>query len=392
MPDSPSLDGLGPERQRLLAADPSASSVPVRPSALREAACASLDDELAAYLEGGASDESTVDANRRAFDRWRIRPRALRDVSERTMAVEFLGRTYPAPIFVAPIGGQAMFHPDGERPTARAAASLGLPFTLSTVASVPIEEIADEMGNSSRWFQLYWSGPEVTQSLLDRAEATGYEAVVLTVDTPVKGWRERELESGYTPSGAGVSLTNFRTDEAFRSSVTGDPDGRAGVEQFKETFDHPDFTWNDLETLLEACDLPVLLKGIVHPGDARRAVEAGVSGLVVSTHGGRQIGGGVGALDALPGVVEAVNGEIPVLFDSGVRRGVDVFKALALGASAVFVGRPVIYGLVLAGEAGVRDVLLDVLADLDLTMAVAGVDAIEAIDRDVLVRDGLAQR
>lgn len=343
-----------------------------------------LPPEAFTYVAGGAGGEDTVRANLEAFRRWRIVPRFLRNVAARDLTVSVLGRTLPAPVLLAPIGVQGMLHPEAELPVARAARALGVPLILSSVSSTPLEVIGQVMGEVPHWFQLYWPrDPELAASFLRRAEAAGFSALVVTLDTYLLGWRERDLRLGWLPFLEGKGMANYLTDPAFRAALPVPPeqDPRPAVERFFQVVSNATLTWDDLAFLRRHTRLPILLKGILHPDDARKAVEHGMEGIIVSNHGGRQVDGAIAALDALPGVVEAVAGRAAVLFDSGIRRGADIFKAAALGAQAVLVGRPYCYGLAVAGEAGVRDVLRNLLADLELTLGLAGCASFSDVGR-----------
>jgi lactate 2-monooxygenase len=289
--------------------------------------------------------------------------------------VELLGRRLPAPILLAPIGVQSILHAEAELASARAARALGVPFVLSTVSSRTIEEVAASMGEATRYFQLYWpSDAELAASFVERAERSGYSALVVTLDTYLLAWRPRDLAHAYLPFLRGEGLANYFSDPVFRQGLEAPPelDPRPAVRRFAQVFSHPGLTWKDLDFLKRRAKLPIVLKGILHPDDARRAVDHGVDGVVVSNHGGRQVDGAVGALDALPGVVAAVGGKTTVLFDSGIRTGADVVKAVALGARAVLLGRPYAYGLALGGEQGVRDVVANLVAETDLTLGLVG--------------------
>ncbi|MET8645197.1 lactate 2-monooxygenase [Streptomyces sp. NPDC057746] len=327
------------------------------------------------YVAGSAGTGSTARANRAALERRRIVPRMLRDVHERDLSVEVLGRSLPAPLALAPIGVLSIMHPDAEPAAARAAAAQGVPFVLSSASSTPMEQVAEASGDGERWFQLYWAKDrEVTRSFLARAKSAGFTALLVTLDTPMLAWRPRDLDQAYLPFLHGVGTANYFSDPAFQAGlakpVHEDPD--AAVMHFVGMFADPGKTWPDLAFLRENWDGPIVLKGILHPDDARRAVDAGMDGVVVSNHGGRQVAGSVAAADALPRVVEAVGDRLAVLFDSGVRTGDDMFKALALGARAVLLGRPYAYGLGLDGQAGVEHVIRCLLAEFDLTLALSG--------------------
>jgi lactate 2-monooxygenase len=400
--------------------------VPVGMNRLARAARERMTRQAWAYVAAGAGGGSTMDANRAAFDRWRIMPRMLRDVSERDGSVELFGRRLPSPFLTAPIGVLELAHREADLAVARAAAVTGVPMVISNQASTPMEEIAESLGDSPRWFQLYWStSDDLVESLVSRAEACGCEAIAITLDTTILGWRTRDLEIAYLPFLRGMGIAQYTSDPVFRRlldepeagsdaptreqpkptlSALGTliqvlrhwPDGaidglrtghaRKAVERFVQIYSRPSLTWDHLPFLRERTKLPILLKGILHPDDARRAVEAGIDGVVVSNHGGRQVDGSIATLEALPGVVEAIGGRIPVLLDSGIRGGADAFKALALGATAVLVGRPYVWGLAAGGESGVREVLENLIAEFDLTMGLAGVTSTAEIGPETLTR------
>ena len=368
------------------------SAIPVQVEELAAKARRLLTPEAWEWIAGGAGRGDTVRTNRDAFAKWQIVPRMLCDIDRRDFSVELFGRRHPWPVLLAPVGVQGLLHPDGEKASATAAAELGLPFVLSTVASNSLEDVAEAAGPGPRWFQLYWSRDrEITRSMLGRAERAGYEAVVVTLDTPILGWRERNLDHGSLPFLHGEGLANYTSDPAF---VAGLPGGRvddraAVVEHYLRVFSNPGRTWADLSEIRAATRLPVLVKGIQSPDDGWKAVQAGVDGIVVSNHGGRQVDGGIATLDCLPGVVRTVGGVVPVLFDSGIRRGADAFKALALGATAVLVGRPYLWALAVGGAAGVREFLLNFLADLDLTLGLAGKRRLAEVYRDDLALAGM---
>jgi isopentenyl diphosphate isomerase/L-lactate dehydrogenase-like FMN-dependent dehydrogenase len=362
-------------------------SLPVSAAELQERARAKLGAGPYGYVAGGAGSERTMQANLDAFERRRIVPRMLRDVSERNLDVTVLGTPMPAPLMLAPVGVQSIVHPDGELASARAAAALGLPYIHSTAASHSIEQVAEAMGEGRRWYQLYWPRErELAASFVARAEQAGFEAVVLTLDTWFLGWRPRDLKNAYLPFLKGIGVANYFSDPVFRAALEKPPEEDPGpaIGHWAYQFANPTVCWDDLAWLKEQTKLPIVLKGIVHAEDARRAQELGVDGLLVSNHGGRQVDGALGALDALPAIRAAVGDQLPLLFDSGVRTGADAFKALALGADAVCIGRPFVWGLALAGQAGVEHVLRCLLAELDLTLALSGYTAIDQIDGGAL--------
>ncbi|WP_115862689.1 alpha-hydroxy-acid oxidizing protein [Halorussus litoreus] len=400
--DDPS-DPYGPTRQREVYASGMLADqrpdLPVDPDELREQAMNALSEEAYAYVRGSAGGENTAERNRAAFDRWRIVPRMLQDVAERDLSVDLLGQQLPVPVLLAPIGVQSIIHEGGELASAAAARDAGVPFVSSSAASATMEAVADELGEATGWFQLYPSvDPDVTASFLDRAESAGYEAVVVTLDTPTMGWRERDVQNAYLPFLDGEGVANYLSDPAFRDSLDAPPedDERGALWQFIDQFGDLSMDWDTVEFVQEHTDLPIVLKGILHPEDAREAVRRGVDGIVVSNHGGRQVDGAISAVAALPEVVAAVEDErarndggdgddFAILFDSGIRRGSDAIKALALGADAVLLGRPYVYGLAIDGEDGVREVVRNFLADLDLTLALSGHDTVSELDESVLV-------
>jgi lactate 2-monooxygenase len=390
-------------------------AVPVRPEALEARAARAMSAEAAAYIVGGAGSEATMRANRAAFDRRRFVPRVLRDVAARDLSVELFGRRHGLPFLLAPIGVLEMVHREADIAVARAAAAEGVGYVFSNQASVPLEECAAAMGEGLRWFQLYWSSDDdYVRSVVGRAEKAGCEAIVLTLDTTLLGWRPRDLDLGYLPFLRGLGLAQYLSDPVFRSRIPPTPPEtgvkprglgiastalslrrkgkafdlsmtqmRCAVAHFTATYSRPDLNWSDLARLRAMTKLPILLKGVRHEDDARLAREHGADGLIVSNHGGRQVDGEAGSLDLLEGVVAAA-GDLPVLFDSGIRSGADVAKALALGARAVLLGRPYVYGLAIAGETGVREVVRNVAAEFDLTLALCGLTRTAELDRSCL--------
>lgn len=366
-------------------------------------------------------------ANRAALDRWAIVPRILRDVSQRNLEVELFGRRITAPVLFAPVGAGSLAAPDADALIGRAAAELGVPYILSNQASVSMEDVAAAMDDTSagapRWFQLYWStDDDLVDSLLERAAAIRAEAVVVTLDTTMLGWRPQDLNLGSLPFAQGEGIAQYTSDRRFVDivaerlrgaaderpeislgaiatllSITRNapgwflqnlrsPQPRAAVQTFLDIYSRPSLNWDDLAGLRARTALPIVLKGVLHPDDARRAVDAGVDGIIVSNHGGRQVDGAISTIDALDTIAPVVDGRIKVLIDSGIYTGSDVFKALALGADAACIRRPHMYGLALAGADGARDAVADIIAELDLTLGLSGHTDVADLDREALRR------
>lgn len=356
--------------------------VPVDFATLERRATAAMPPHVLNYVQGGCGDELTQRRNAEGFARWGMTPRMLVDTSTRDLSVDLFGMRFPSPLFMAPVGVAGICAQDGhgDLAAARASADTGVPLTVSTLTNDPLENIAQATGDTPAFFQLYTPKDRtLAESLVARAEAAGYSALVVTLDTWTTGWRPRDLNGGSFPQLRGHVLQNYFSDPVFRAMLTVPPedDVPAAVRQWMATFGKV-LVWEDLEWLRSITALPIVLKGICHPEDARRAVDEGVDAIYCSNHGGRQANGGIAAIDHLPGVV-AVAGDVPVLFDSGIRSGTDIVKALALGARAVGVGRPYIYGLALDGAAGVEHVLRSLLAEADLMMAVNGWPTIAAV-------------
>jgi isopentenyl diphosphate isomerase/L-lactate dehydrogenase-like FMN-dependent dehydrogenase len=414
--------GLGRETQSSIyraGASGERPRVPVGWNALERAAEKAMSRDAWAYVGGSSGVERTVDANHAAFDDWRIVPRVLRDVSQRDLSIELFGHSYPSPVIAAPVGVLELVHHEADLAVARATRALGMPYIYSNQASTPMEAIAAVSGDAPHWFQLYWSSSdELVASLLRRAEASGAQAIVVTLDTHMLGWRPRDLDAAFLPFIHGQGIAQYTSDPVFRELVrnrppsTGpapkvtiaairtlldmtrnypggslrSPEPRAAVETFLDVFSRSSLTWENLAFARAHTSLPILLKGIQHPDDARLAIEHGVDGIVVSNHAGRQLDGAVGSLAALPAIAEAVAGRIPVLLDSGVRTGTDVLKALALGAAAVCVGRPYVYGLAIDGAKGAEAVLRRIVAELDIALGLSGHKSIAELGPDALVK------
>ncbi|WP_035841424.1 alpha-hydroxy-acid oxidizing protein [Kitasatospora azatica] len=364
-------------------------TLPMAFAELEARAEAALPPSVWSYVAGGAGDEHTQRANVRAFERWGLHPRMLVGAKQRDLSVELFGLTLPSPLFMAPVGVIGLCAQDGhgDLATARAAARTGVPMVASTLSVDPLERVAGEFGDTPGFFQLYTpTDRELAASLVHRAEAAGFKGIVITLDTWITGWRPRDLATGNFPQLRGHCLANYFTDPVFRARLKQTPEENPGaaVLEWVGVFGNP-LTWDDLPWLRSLTTLPIILKGLSHPDDVRRAKDAGVDGVYCSNHGGRQANGGLPALDALPGVVKAADG-LPVLFDSGIRSGADVVKALALGATAVGIGRPYAYGLALGGADGIVHVLRSLLAEADLLMAVDGYPTPADLTPESLVR------
>lgn len=374
-----------------------------------------------AYVMGAAGTEKTMRTNSAAFDSWKILPRVLRDVGSRDISTSYVGKRFNTPFFICPVGSLRLVHPKADLAVAGAAAELGIPFMSSNQSSVAMEDLS-QMGTGPKMFQLYWSNSdELVASFISRAEQANFDALVVTVDNTLLGWRSRDLQSAYLPYLHGHGLAHYTSDPVFRKLVestkkrpssTGavnlkvisaliqmayrHPGStwenlRSGISlrsarKFVDVFMKPSLSWSDIRMLRDMTHLPIIVKGIQHPDDAALAVDAGVNTIMVSNHGGRQVDGGISSLDALAGVIDAVGGKVDVLFDSGIRSGMDAFKALALGAKAVGIGRPFVLALALAGEHGVRELLLNYVAEFELTMGLSGCSSVQEITMDFLKR------
>ena len=423
---APASGGVGRRRQVEIYLGGVRGQKPVVPADVRELeerARRAMSTRGFAYIAGGAGLESTIQANRAAFERIRIVPRVLRDVSARDTSVELFSHRIDSPFLLAPLGVLEVAHRDADLAVARAAAAEGVPMIYSNQASAAMEECAAAMGHAPRWFQLYWStSDELVASLVRRAEACGCSAIVVTLDTTLFGWRARDLDLAFLPFVVGEGIAQYTSDPVFNRLVDEALEGpiessgritvaaarsliqlarrypgafwsnlrsrrpRAAVRLFLDIYSRPSLTWKDLPFLRGLTRLPIILKGVLDPSDARSAVELGVDGIVVSNHGGRQVDGAIASIDALPAIVDAVRGEVPILLDSGVRGGADAFKALALCAQAVLIGRPYAFGLAVAGERGVREVISNFRAEFDLTMGLAGCAAVSEITQERVIR------
>jgi lactate 2-monooxygenase len=418
-------DSIGRDTQSSIYRGGAIGKSPIVPSAwasLEAAAQKTMSAEGFAYVAGSAGNESTTSANQAAFDRWRIVPRMLRDVSERDLTVDLFGKSYPFPVIAAPIGVLELAHAEADLGIAKASAALGIPYVASNQASIALEETFAATPGAPHWFQLYWSSSDdLVESLIGRAEAAGAEALVITLDTHMLGWRPRDLDIAYLPFAHGLGIAQYTNDPVFRRLVeeriaTGekaptpaiDPqvvrtlldmtrhypgtfmknirssEPRVAVDVFLDVFSRSSLTWDDLKFVRSRTKLPIILKGIQHPDDAQIAIDHGADGIIVSNHGGRQVDRAIGSLDALPAIVEAVNGTVPVLFDSGIRSGSDILIALALGAQAVLVGRPWVYGLSIAGAAGAEAVLRNLIAEFDLALGLSGFTSVAGLSPDAL--------
>jgi len=362
-------------------------TMPMSYAELERRAAQAMPPSVVSYVAGGAGDEATQRANVDAFGHWGLAPRMLVGAKERDLSVELFGTRWPAPLFMSPVGVIGICAQDGhgDLAAARAAARTGVPMVTSTLMADPLEQAVPELGTTPGFFQLYTPNDrDLAASLVQRAEAAGFKGIVVTLDTWITGWRPRDLSTANFPQLRGLCLANYFSDPVFRSRLDKPPeeDPRSAVRLWAQVFGNP-LTWDDLAWLRSLTKLPLILKGIMHPDDARRAIDGGVDGIYCSNHGGRQANGGLPALDCLADVVDAAAGT-PVPFDSGVRSGADVVKALALGPTAVGVGRPYAWGLALGGEDGVVHVLRTILAEADLLMAVDGYPTLADLTRDSL--------
>jgi lactate 2-monooxygenase len=365
-------------------------ALPVGYEGLRARAAHALSPDVLSYVAGGAGNEFTQDVNVTAFDRYRLMPRMLSGAVERDLSIELFGLTLPTPLLLAPVGVIGLCAQDGhgDIATAQASAQTGVPMIASTLTVDPMEEVAPHAGETPGFFQLYTPADrDLAQSFVQRAERAGYKAIVVTLDTQILGWRPRDLNLASFPQLQGKCLANYFSDELFRAKLQQPPedDPRAAALMWALGFSDPGLSWDDLAWLRSLTKLPLVLKGICDPDDARRAIDGGVDGIYCSNHGGRQANGGAAAIDMLPGVVEAVDGRVPVIFDSGIRGGEHVVKALALGATAVGIGRPYAWGLALGGAAGIVHVLKCLLAETDLLMAVDGYPAVKDLTPEALI-------
>jgi lactate 2-monooxygenase len=366
------------------------------PNKLEEQAKAQMSARSYAYVAGGAGERATVDANRLAFRQWRLIPRMMRDASERDTSVELFGTTYPSPLLIAPIGVQGIFHTDAEVGVAHIAAQLQVPYIMSTASTASIEDVAaanrDGETQGVRWYQLYWpQTDEITISLLNRAKKEGFKVLVVTLDTFTLAWRPWDLDLGYLPFVKGVGNRVGLSDPVFRriykeksGKEVEDDITAASVAWQLDAFSGKAHGWEKLNLLKDNWDGPIVLKGVQHVDDARKAVDMGMSGIIVSNHGGRQLDGAIASLEVLPEIVDAVGDKITVLFDSGVRTGVDVIKALCLGAKGVLIGRPWVYGLGINGKEGAKQVLQGILADMDQSMNLAGIKGVKECQRGLV--------
>jgi isopentenyl diphosphate isomerase/L-lactate dehydrogenase-like FMN-dependent dehydrogenase len=362
-------------------------ALPVSYAELEARAEQALPPSVLSYVAGGAGDEHTQRANVAAFSQWGLMPRMLVGATRRDLSVDLFGLHLPSPVFMAPIGVIGLCCQDGhgDLATAAAAARSGVPMVASTLSVDPLEDVATQLGDTPGFFQLYTpTDRDLAESLVQRAEKAGFKGIVVTLDTWITGWRPRDLGTSNFPQLRGHCLANYFTDPVFRSRLAQPPeqDLMAAVSHWAGVFGNP-LTWDDLPWLRSLTTLPLILKGICHPDDARRGIDLGADAIYCSNHGGRQANGGLSALDCLPGIASAAGGK-PVLFDSGIRSGADIIKALALGATAVGIGRPYAYGLALGGAAGIQHVLRCLLAEADLIMAVDGYPTLADLTPDAL--------
>ncbi|WP_107948308.1 alpha-hydroxy acid oxidase [Lysinibacillus parviboronicapiens] len=360
---------------------------PISFADLEKAVAEKIDAGPYGYVRSGAGGEQTLRNNRAAFEKYSIIPRFLNNVANIDTTIELFGKTYPTPLLFAPVGMNKMAHEDGELAVVRAANHLEIPYIQSTVSSYALEDVAQAAPNATKWFQLYWStNEEIAYSMVARAEAAGFEAIVLTVDTVMLGWREEDVRNQFSPLKLGYARGNYVNDPVFMASLP-DNSFESYVQGVLQNVFHPTLNWENVRELKRHTKLPILLKGILHPEDAQLAVDNGIDGIIVSNHGGRQLDGVIGSLDALPAIVEVVDGQVPVILDSGVYRGMDALKALALGADAVAIGRPFVYGLALDGQQGVEKVMTNLYDELKVSIALAGATSVKDLRNVTLVKN-----
>lgn len=364
--------------------------IPVSFESLEQKAKGVMKPEAFDYVCGGAGSGITMLNNTNAFNKWQIVPRMMGDVSNRSIETKLFGEEFPTPVLLAPVGVLSIVHPEAELAVARAAKALKVPQIVSTVSSKTIEEIGRENGSNRRWFQLYWgSNDEFTRSILNRAETSGYSAIVVTLDTRIFAWRERDIQNAYLPFLFGEGLANYFSDPVFLKADGNPAENKMKtMMHFANCFSNPASTWSDLSVIRNATKLPIIVKGIQHTDDAKRAIDKGVDGIIVSNHGGRQMDGAVGSLERLEKISNEIGYATTILFDSGIRRGADVFKAMALGAKAVLIGRPYVYALAIGGEEGVKETMGNLIADIDLTLGLAGCNSWKEVSKENLVNAG----
>ncbi|HET7629604.1 MAG TPA: alpha-hydroxy-acid oxidizing protein [Bacillales bacterium] len=341
------------------------------------------------YVNGSAGAGDTFRSNLAAFQKYQIRPRICRDITKRDLTIQLFGNDVPVPFLLAPIGVNSILHHEAEIAPAKAAASYGVPYVLSNVSTKSMEDVAEAMGDAMRWFQLYPpKDHELTDSFLKRAEDTGYTAIVVTIDSTLLGWREKDLHNSYLPFLTGEGMGNYFSDPVFRKKLAVPPeeDVKKASKKALDEGNNTSFVWKELEYICDRTKLPVLLKGVTHPEDAVLAIDHGASGLIVSNHGGRQLDGAVATLDCLESVCAAAEHKVPVLLDGGVRRGADVLKAIALEATAVLIGRPYAYALGVAGETGVSEVIKNLIAETELQLGISGRSCINDIDSSFVIK------
>ena len=382
--------GLEFEVKRYLGIDQN-SDLPVSIQDWKEEARKKMSQEAWSYLEGSAGSESTERENESSMGRYHLRPRYLKNVENCDLTSEFLGKKHPFPVALAPIGVTSIINEEAEIAIAKAAKNLGIPFSLSTVSSRSIEDVAQVAPDSEKWFQLYpGRNKDVMKSFIRRAEKSGYSALVVTVDTTMLGWRERDLKLSYLPFLKGMGLANFFSDPEFLRLLEKPPseDMFAAIREFMNIYVNPTFSWADLREIIHMTKLPVILKGVTHVDDVNEAFNTGVKAVVISNHGGRQVDGAISGMDALYEIWKSGDVKGEILFDSGIRHASDIVKAITMGAAAVLVGRPYCYGLAVAGQRGVEAYMGQLLAELHLQVALAGNTCIQDVrNKEIYVRN-----
>ncbi|SFL72884.1 FMN-dependent dehydrogenase, includes L-lactate dehydrogenase and type II isopentenyl diphosphate isomerase [Gracilibacillus orientalis] len=362
------------------------ASFPIRFQDLEQQAQDRLEPKVFGYIQSGGGREETLRTNETSFEKWQLVPRFGADVSTVSLDKKIHGETIQSPILLAPVGMQALANVNGEKASVSAAHKFGMPFMASTVSSYSLEDIAEACPDAERWFQLYYPNDEaLAKSFVQRAEKAGYKAIVVTIDMATLGHREKDLTNKYSPFRLGKGMSNYTNDPIFQSYLRGYSQEDV-LAEMQKVFFKPDLNWQHIQQLRKATSLPIYIKGVLHPDDTEKAVELGIDGIVVSNHGGRQLDRCIASIDALPLIKARVQDQLTILLDSGIRSGPDIVTALALGADAVLLGRPFVYGLAISGQSGVENVLENITNDLTKTLQLMGINDVNQVDHTFIRR------